>query len=118
MRSLFFIFFVVSLSFGADFITKTEYAKMLYINPRGIGCISCHGKNAEGKVISKYKEKNRKTKQVEQKELISPRINNVSFERFKKALDEPKNIMPSYFLTDEETKILYDYTISLDKDGK
>ena len=25
-------------AFASDFITKNEYAKMLYQNPRGIGC--------------------------------------------------------------------------------
>ena len=34
-----------------SFITKYEYGKMLYNNPRGIGCNKCHGEKAEGKKI-------------------------------------------------------------------
>lgn len=32
-----------------SFITKYEYGKMLYNNPRGIGCNNCHGDDARGK---------------------------------------------------------------------
>ena len=35
-------------AFASDFITKNEYAKMLYQNPRGIGCDKCHGSGGEG----------------------------------------------------------------------
>lgn len=32
-----------------SFITKYEYGKMLFNNPRGIGCNNCHGDDARGK---------------------------------------------------------------------
>lgn len=95
------------MTLGAeDFITKMEYAKMLYSNPRGIGCILCHGPKGEGSIIAKYKEKGK------QKELRAPAINSLSKEKFFKALDSSDSIMPKYFLTDNEMEILYFYVTS------
>lgn len=109
MRSVFlFLLFCVAI-FGADFITKTEYAKMLYINPRGIGCDKCHGAKGEGSLISKYKHFDKKANKTVDDELRAPKINDIDFESFKAALTKPKGVMPSYFLTDEETTILYEY---------
>ncbi|MBR8461967.1 cytochrome C oxidase subunit III [Campylobacter sp. faydin G-24] len=118
MRAIFCIFFLCLAIFGADFITRMEYARMLYLNPRGIGCDKCHGANGEGGVISRFKYFNKKTKQIVDDELTAPRINNVDFDKFKKAISEPKSIMPSYFLTDEESGVLYEYIVSLDKQNK
>ena len=109
MRSVFLILLFCVAIFGADFITKTEYAKMLYLNPRGIGCDKCHGANGEGSLISKYKHFDKKTNKTVDDELRAPKINDIDFESFKAALTKPKGVMPSYFLTDEETTILYEY---------
>ena len=109
MRSVFlFLLFCVAI-FGADFITKTEYAKMLYLNPRGIGCDKCHGAKGEGSLISKYKHFDKKANKTVDDELRAPKINDIDFESFKAALTKSKSVMPSYFLTDEETTILYEY---------
>ena len=109
MRSVFLILLFCVAIFGADFITKTEYAKMLYLNPRGIGCDKCHGAKGEGSLISKYKHFDKKTNKTVDDELRAPKINDIEFESFKAALTKPKGVMPSYFLTDEETTILYEY---------
>ena len=109
MRSVFLILLFCVAIFGADFITKTEYAKMLYLNPRGIGCDKCHGAKGEGSLISKYKHFDKKTNKTVDDELRAPKINDIDFESFKAALTKPKSVMPSYFLTDEETTILYEY---------
>ena len=109
MRSIFLILLFCVAIFGADFITKTEYAKMLYLNPRGIGCDKCHGAKGEGSLISKYKHFDKKTNKTVDDELRAPKINDIDFESFKAALTKPKGVMPSYFLTDEETTILYEY---------
>ncbi|WP_429800748.1 c-type cytochrome [Campylobacter concisus] len=109
MRSVFLILLFCVTIFGADFITKTEYAKMLYLNPRGIGCDKCHGAKGEGSLISKYKHFDKKTNKTVDDELRAPKINDIDFESFKAALTKPKGVMPSYFLTDEETTILYEY---------
>ena len=109
MRSVFLILLFCVAIFGADFITKTEYAKMLYLNPRGIGCDKCHGAKGEGSLISKYKHFDKKANKTVDDELRAPKINDIDFESFKAALTKPKGVMPSYFLTDEETTILYEY---------
>ncbi|OUT11496.1 hypothetical protein B9N62_05765 [Campylobacter concisus] len=109
MRSVFLILLFCVAIFGADFITKTEYAKMLYLNPRGIGCDKCHGAKGEGSLISKYKHFDKKVNKTVDDELRAPKINDIDFESFKAALTKPKGVMPSYFLTDEETTILYEY---------
>ena len=109
MRSVFLILLFCVTIFGADFITKTEYAKMLYLNPRGIGCDKCHGAKGEGSLISKYKHFDKKTNKTVDDELRAPKINDIDFESFKAALTKPKGVMPSYFLTDDETTILYEY---------
>ena len=109
MRSVFLILLFCVAIFGADFITKTEYAKMLYLNPRGIGCDKCHGAKGEGSLISKYKHFDKKTNKTVDDELRAPKINDIDFESFKAALTKPKGVMPSYFLTDDETTILYEY---------
>ncbi|EAT99464.2 hypothetical protein [Campylobacter curvus] len=118
MRLLFCIFALYSLAQSADFITKMEYARMLYLNPRGIGCDKCHGINGAGSVISKFKHFDKKTNKLVDDELRAPRINDLDFERFAAALNSPKGVMPSYFLTTEESKILYEYVISLNKQNK
>ena len=109
MRSVFLILLFCVAIFGTDFITKTEYAKMLYLNPRGIGCDKCHGAKGEGSLISKYKHFDKKVNKTVDDELRAPKINGIDFESFKAALTKPKGVMPSYFLTDEETTILYEY---------
>ena len=109
MRSVFLILLFCVAIFGADFITRTEYAKMLYLNPRGIGCDKCHGAKGEGSLISKYKHFDKKANKTVDDELRAPKINDIEFESFKAALTKPKGVMPSYFLTDEETTILYEY---------
>ena len=109
MRSVFLFLLFCVVIFGADFITKTEYAKMLYLNPRGIGCDKCHGAKGEGSLISKYKHFDKKANKTVDDELRAPKINDIDFESFKAALTKPKGVMPSYFLTDEETTILYEY---------
>ena len=104
---IFICILITLLSLKAeDFITKMEYAKMLYSNPRGIGCIYCHGAKGEGSIIAKYKH------QGKQKELIAPAINELSKEKFFKALQDTDSVMPKYFLTNSEIEALYFYVTS------
>ena len=59
MKILILYLFIILNSFAEEnpndmdinnsFITKYEYGKMLYNNPRGIGCNNCHGDDARGK---------------------------------------------------------------------
>jgi len=109
-----------------SFITKKEYGKMLYNNPRGISCKECHGINAKGKIISKFKHE--KSDEVYNCVVKTYDITNISKEDFNYRLN-PNNrlkkikfeknkicekliyghIMPKYFLTDEELNSLYFY---------
>ncbi|MGX2983292.1 c-type cytochrome [Helicobacter sp. 23-1045] len=84
-----------------EFITQIEYGKALYKNPRGIGCIKCHGGNAEGAVISIIYQ-NGKAKKI-----TAPSIRDINFLRFESALKNPKGLMPSYNLTNSELVALY-----------
>ena len=101
MKNLFFIFFV-SLFVKADdsFITQYEYGQMLYNNPRGIGCVHCHGKDGSGALIAKYKEDG------EVKSLRGPNIRNVSINDIRENLFKSHKIMPTYFLTNSELEAL------------
>jgi len=88
------------------FITDYEYGKMLYENPRGIGCIKCHGKYGKKMFISSYSHK------TQYKEIYAPSISNSSLNVFRiklKTKINKKSIMPTYFLTDEEIKIIHNY---------
>lgn len=90
--------------YGEDsFITPIEYGQMLYENPRGIGCVNCHGKRGEGKLIADYSHKQK------EKRLKGPQINNLSFKKFLQALQEPTKVMPKYYLTQSEIQAIYKY---------
>ncbi len=87
-----------------SFITKDEYAKMLYNNPRGIGCQKCHGDHGKGMVLSQYKDGN-KTIVIK-----TPDITKLNFKTFYKALNSSNHkLMPYYFLSDKEIKTLFYY---------
>ena len=103
MRLLIALFSLSLLLQAEDFITKMEYAKMLYSNPRGIGCDKCHGAKGEGGLIATYTVKGKK------KELRAPAINALDKAVFFKALERQSGIMPTYFLTRQELESLYYY---------
>ena len=90
-----------------DFITKMEYAKMLYSNPRGIGCNKCHGEKGEGSIISQYPHKGKMVS------LEAPNITTVPKERFFQALVSQHRVMPTYFLTWQEIDSLYYYVTNI-----
>jgi len=114
------IFLILPIFLLADesFISNLEYGEMLYKNPRGIGCIKCHGKNGKGKIIATYI--NDKTGQKEK--LIAPDITKVSYQvfynriKYSKILKKGKfrvlnySVMPKYnYLVDDEIKSIYNY---------
>jgi len=95
------------------FITKLEYGKMLYHNPRGISCAKCHGENAKGKIIAKYYILKNNKKIL--KSIKAPDITNVDYETFVKKLFHKKlSVMPKYnYLTKDEINTLYFYIQTL-----
>jgi len=113
MHKIYFIILLLSSSLYAEdsFITNDEYAKLLYKNPRGIGCNKCHGEKGEGMIISSFK------KGGSLYTLRGPQINNISIRKFKKALKKAKGLMPEYFLTDLEKAYLYYYLTIQNKKG-
>lgn len=112
MKFITFFLFPLLLSAQSSFITPMEYASSLYKNPRGIGCQHCHGDNGEGRLVASYIHKG------VQKEFHPPRINDLSFRKFYKALNVRKNGMPRYFLTMGEIKALYLYLHKKEKEKK
>ncbi len=100
------------------FITKLEYGKMLYNNPRGISCAKCHGEKAEGKIIAKYYILKNKHKIL--KILKTPDITNISFEKFQKKLFHKNlSVMPKYdYLTNKEISAIYLYIQSISRNKK
>ena len=115
----FLLIFIFSFSFSEDaiksisnksddslFITDLEYGQMLYENPRGIGCIKCHGKYGKKQFIARYTHKGKEF------EINAPTINNLSLEKFTKVLTtkrSSKSIMPTYFLTNDEMRGIHFY---------
>lgn len=115
-----------------SFITKYEYGKMLYNNPRGISCAKCHGQNAKGQVIARFKHQIKKTTYncvVESNDITS-----IDFQTFIAKLDpdivvkKPKfekdqvcekmiygNTMPKYFLTKDELESIHFYITHIRK---
>jgi mono/diheme cytochrome c family protein len=107
------IFLFQLFLFGEDsFITKFEYGQMLYKNPRGIGCIKCHGKKGFDRVLARYKD-GKKLKTI-----FVNRINNKNIDVFYKILTNKRNsksVMPTYFLTKEEIDSIYYYLQEVNK---
>ncbi|WP_415711008.1 c-type cytochrome, partial [Campylobacter armoricus] len=88
-----------------DFISPKEYQESLYQNPRGISCAKCHGDGSQ-QVLGYY------TKNGEKFPFIIPSIKKIGYKRFRDVLIQPqeaKSIMPTYSLTEQEIKSLYDY---------
>lgn len=119
MKQYIFLLFILSSLFSEDalqsiskqtndnlFITDYEYGQMLYKNPRGIGCIKCHGKDGKRMFIARY------THKTKEYEIFAPSIENITFAKFKKKLKShtnTKSIMPTYFLTHDEIKSIHNY---------
>jgi len=103
MKHILFLLLPLYLFSESSFITQMEYSSSLYKNPRGIGCNLCHGEIGEGKIVAKYKHKNK------DRVFKGPTINNIDFSKFYKALNKRKRGMPRYFLTKREIQALYFY---------
>jgi hypothetical protein len=103
MKYILVLLLPIFLYSDSSFITPIEYSSQLYKNPRGIGCHLCHGAKGEGKIVAKYKHKNKK------KVFKGPVINNLNFKKFYKVLNTRTRGMPKYFLTKKEIQALYFY---------
>ena len=116
-----------------SFITKYEYGKMLYNNPRGIGCNSCHGNDARGRKMVDFKHQ-LLDKKVYNCTLVIPAIKNIDYDTFSLKVNTKKNInlkfekeqvceklihnanvMPTYFLVEEEIEAIFYYIQNMKK---
>ncbi|WP_198306230.1 c-type cytochrome [Arcobacter vandammei] len=120
------------LDINNSFITKYEYGKMLFNNPRGIGCNNCHGDDARGKKIVEFKhtinEHKTNSKQEFNCSLVAPDIKYIEYDIFSKKINSKKNenmkfekeqvcdkliyqanVMPTYFLVEDEIEAIYYY---------
>ena len=86
------------------FTTQFEYGKMLYENPRGIGCHHCHGPEGQGQEVARYQNK-----KGMQQIIQGGAIHSLSIEQFKHALEDSTRIMPRYYLTDTEIRAIHLY---------
>ena len=109
MRAFLGLVLFLSSLFSESFITDVEYGKMLYQNPRGIGCDKCHGKKGEGSVIATYKELNKTSGEKYELSLNAPPINELSLQELADGIIYNKGVMPSYFLTQDEIIAIYKY---------
>ena len=116
-----------------SFITKYEYGKMLYNNPRGIGCNSCHGDDARGRKMVDFKHQLLE-KKVYNCTLVIPDIKSIDYETFSLKVNSKKNlnlkfekeqvceklihyanVMPTYFLVEEEIEAIFYYIQNMKK---
>jgi len=110
MLNKFILLIIATLLFSKNnwFITNLEYGKMLYNNPRGISCAKCHGKKAEGKIVTYYIKNGKKIY------IKAPNIQKVDLSTLKDALFHKKKvknpIMPIYnYLTNDEIEAILLY---------
>jgi hypothetical protein len=113
-----------------SFITKYEYGKMLYNNPRGIGCNSCHGNDARGRKMVDFKQLH--DKKIYNCSLVIPDIKSIDYQTFSTKVNSKKNahvkfekeqvcdkliyyanVMPTYFLVEDEIDAIFYYIQNL-----
>lgn len=113
MKKLYFLLLslLTPLLFGVeDFITDFEYGQMLYKNPRGISCATCHGIKGEGRAIVSYREDG------ENITIKGADIRNHTLSDIKATVDRNHPVMPKYYLTREEVSAIYHYIQAINKE--
>ena len=97
-----------------SFLSSVEYGRMLYKNPRGISCSQCHGEEGKGgQKIAKYYDKKRNPKLLKGVDITSYSLQDLEASLKNEYRENNKRkrhqIMPMYYLTDEEVQAIYDY---------
>ena len=85
---------------------------MLYKDPRGVSCASCHGTVGEKTFIASYKNEDGSSR-----DFYSPDIRKLDLKKFKKALDKGGRIMPKYYLTNKEVEAIYKYVKTVNQES-
>jgi len=102
---IWFILIVSTIyALSEDFISEFEYGQMLYKDPRGVSCASCHADLGEGAFIASFKNKDG----LEIK-FNGPDIRALDINSFKKAISKGGRIMPKYYLTKKEVEAIFKY---------
>ena len=101
-----------TVAYGEEtFLSHFEYGQMLYTDPRGVPCASCHGMKGEGGTIARYTESVKKKKIVHN--VVAPEIRKLDFKRFYRPFTPQghtrRSLMPRYHLTEKEVRTIYDY---------
>jgi len=109
LRFLIFLTVPIMLFSNQKFMSDYEYGAMLYENPRGIGCVKCHGKKGKGELIGVYYTTNKKTKQRVKNEVIGSDITKKTLDEMIVSVNRTHDVMPTYSLTKDEVKAIYDY---------
>ncbi len=104
MKFLFAVAIFLKIVWAEDFISEFEYGQMLYKDPRGVSCASCHGKVGDGSYIASYVDKDGK-----KHDFYAPDIRKLSLNEFKKAISAGGKLMPKYYLTNKESEAIYKY---------
>ena len=92
------------LGANEDFISHYEYGEMLFNNPRGVSCSQCHGKDGAGTIIVKFRDEEGKEAVIKGSDIRKKNLHEMI-----KSVNSYHEIMPRYYLTDEEVKAIYDY---------
>lgn len=100
---LLLLLFPILANSSEDFISPYEYGEMLYNNPRGVSCMQCHGESGEGRVIVRYKDAD------EEKLIKGADIRHKSLKEMIKSVNAYHKVMPRYYLTNKEVKMMYEY---------
>jgi len=111
LKYILIVALLINFIFGEDFISEFEYGQMLYSDPRGVSCASCHGKVGKKRFIASYKEDSGILK-----EFYAPDIREVDLKQFKKTLSSGGRIMPKYYLTNKEVEAIFKYIKSINKE--
>ena len=93
-----------------NFLTEYEYSMMLYIEPRGLSCIKCHGLTGKKTDNIRYYRYSPKSVRFKRKEVRINPIYKLNFKDFRKGVISRRNrFMPTYKLSHSEIKSIYFY---------
>ncbi len=104
MKNWFILIVCTIFLSGEDFISEFEYGQMLYKNPRGVSCASCHGDLGDGAYIASFLNKD-----GVKINFYGPDIRALDIKNFKKAILSGGKIMPKYYLTNKEIEAIFKY---------
>ena len=112
-RAIFLILLFITEVQATDdnnFLTKYEYSMMLYVEPRGLSCIKCHGLTGRKTDKLRYYKYTSKSRRYKTREVKVKPIYKLNFVDFRKAVLSRKNrFMPTYKLSHTEIEYIYFY---------